>query len=157
MKRVKIKSRKYPNNPEINWDFEASDDSYEAKLSSVLGRKDLEEERIVQVGSEPYEAEDVLEEIPADDDNPARVRLRAQYVVEVEDISAEIEAKEQAKQKLAAAKNDLKQVKKLVQDAKNADTQNKRDRVMKDMAKAILQLAKAQGLADPNDSEDAGA
>jgi hypothetical protein len=102
MKRVKVRSLKYPE-PHINWDFQAEDNEYQAKLDSILGREGLAHERTVEANSEPYTAEDVLEEIPAvmDGDeqlSPPMVRLRAEYTVEVEDITAEVQA-----QALAAA------------------------------------------------------
>jgi hypothetical protein len=54
-------------------------------------------ERIVEVDSEPYTEDDILESIPAvmDGDEqlePPKVRLRAQYTIEIEDISAEVQA-----------------------------------------------------------------
>ena len=115
-------------------------------------------ERTVEANSEPYTSEDVLEEIPAvmDGDeqlSPPMVRLRAQYTIEIEDITAEVAANESKKQKIESAKNDLKQVRKLLEDAKAADTNNKRDKVLVDMAKAILKISKALGLADADESE----
>jgi len=52
-------------------------------------------ERIVVVGSEPYTPEDVLEEIPAvmngdEQIEPPRVRLRAQYTIEIEDLGNQL-------------------------------------------------------------------
>ena len=90
MKQIKVRSLKYPE-PHINWDFQAEDNEYQAKLDSILGREGLAHERTVEANSEPYTAEDVLEEIPAvmDGDeqlSPPMVRLRAQYTIEIEDL-----------------------------------------------------------------------
>jgi len=85
---------------------------------------------------------------------PARVKLKAEYVIEIEDITQELAANESKKQKLDSAKNDLKQVRQLLVDAKAADTANKRDKVLVDMAKAILKISKALGLADADESEN---
>jgi hypothetical protein len=65
-----------------------------AKNGMVSG---LKPERTVEANSEPYTSEDVLEEIPAvmDGDeqlSPPMVRLRAEYTIEVEDITAEVQA-----------------------------------------------------------------
>lgn len=152
-KLIKIRSRKYPNNPEINWDFESIDDDYQAKLDSILGREDLEQERVIIDGVEPYSEDDVLERIPATDDEPAKVRLRAQYIVEVEDITAELQEREEKQAAREAAREDLKQVKKLVQDAKQANNEQQLKKVVQDLAKAVLQISKALGLADPKDEE----
>jgi len=43
-------------------------------------------ERTVEANSEPYTQDDVLEEIPATEEEPAKVRLRAQYTIEIEDL-----------------------------------------------------------------------
>ena len=89
MKRVKVRSLKYPE-PHINWDFQAEDNEYQAKLDSFLGREGLAHERTVEANSEPYTSEDVLEEIPATEEEPAKVRLRAQYTIEIEDLGTSL-------------------------------------------------------------------
>ena len=131
MKLVKIRSRKYTE-PHINWDFEASDDEYQARLDAILarGQDGIRGEQIINA-DESHNAEDVLEEIPAvieprelivaevlegdelletlqpeegDEQvyykvnrqvevEPAKVKLRAEYTIEVVDISAELQEK----------------------------------------------------------------
>ena len=135
---------------------------YELKIADqLIARKELDEDtenpwarNFARAGKNGFlGCFDAFDAVLDEQGNEIEPAIEKNYSIVKEDISAELASKEQAEQKLDAAKNDLKQVKQLVQDAKNADTQNKRDKVMKDMAKAILQLAKAQGLADPNDEE----
>lgn len=83
--------------------------------------------------------------------SPARPK---NYKIIKENMSAELAAKEQRKQKLESAKNDLKAVRTLITDAKEATTDAKQRQVLIKLAKAVLQLSKAQGLADVDELED---
>jgi hypothetical protein len=156
MYRYKLKNKQ----GEIKAQFELdvnTDTRWEQKAASgmVAG---LKPERIVEADGN-YDQADVLESYPevVEGDvtvEPARVKLKAEYVIEIEDITQELAANESKKQKLDSAKNDLKQVRQLLVDAKAADTANKRDKVLVDMAKAILKISKALGLADADESEN---
>ena len=115
-------------------------------------------ERIVEADGN-YDQADVLESYPevVEGDvtvEPARVKLKAEYSIEIEDITAELAANESKKQKLESAKNDLKSVRSLITDAKDATTDVKQRQVLIKLAKAVLQLSKAAGIADANEAED---
>jgi hypothetical protein len=106
----------------------------------------------VSIGLVGYQdnADAVLDE-QGNEIQPAKVR---NFEIVKEDISAELAAKEQAKQKLDSARNDLKAVKSLIADAKDATTDVKQRQVLVKLAKAVLQLSKAAGIADANESEE---
>ena len=96
MKYVKIKNTKY-SDPKINWDFQAEE--AEPKLSELLasGVCGLPE-RWAPHKDEPmapaYDEADVLEERIVDGLDGAshkEVKLKAEYLVEIEDISAQVE------------------------------------------------------------------
>ena len=96
MKYVKIKSIKY-SDPKINWDFQAEE--AEPKLSELLssGVCGLPERWVLHKDepmAEAYDEADVLEERIVDGLDGAshkEVKLKAEYLVEIEDISAQVE------------------------------------------------------------------
>jgi hypothetical protein len=159
MKRAKITHK-----DGRKWQADQSDFSSEAAFDAWKNEQILKNswglpERIVEAIPGSYDPSDVLEEIPEviEGDvtvSPAKVRLRAEYTVEIEDISQEVAAREAAKAKLQAAKDELKLARQLVVDAKDATTDAKQRQVLVKLAKAILQLSKAQGIANVNESEE---
>jgi hypothetical protein len=95
MKQVKIRSLKYPD-PAINWDFQAEDP--QAKLDELLASGACgKPERWVLHKDEPmaeaYDDADALEEEMRDSlDGVTQkwVKLKAEYTVEIEDITAQV-------------------------------------------------------------------
>lgn len=107
MKQIKIRSRKYPD-PAVNWDFKA--DNEEPKLSELLasGLCGKPERWVLHkdeaASTEAYDDADVLEEkveevphsVVASEDGQSQivqiqkwVKLKAEYTVEIEDITAQ--------------------------------------------------------------------
>jgi len=94
MKQVKIRSLKYPD-PAINWDLQAEDP--QSKLDALLASGACgKPERWVLHKDEPmaeaYDDADVLEEEirpNLDGSEQKWVKLKAEYTVEIEDITAQ--------------------------------------------------------------------
>jgi len=108
-------------------------------------------ERTVIVDSEPYTEDDILEKIPAvmDGDEqlePPKVRLRAQYQIEIEDISDQIAAEVAKKQERAEAVVELKKVSELIQNAKGARDVNSINAQLEAQAIAIQRILKHLGI-----------
>jgi anion-transporting ArsA/GET3 family ATPase len=145
-------------------------------------------ERTVEVDSEPYERDDILEEIPEvkeakelvvervekDDElletipeviegdetkepekyrvlrqfvvEKAKVRLRAQYQIEIEDISQEIAAQEAKKLERVEAVRELKKVQQMVDAAKEVSNLADAKRQLEFQAIAIQRILKHLGI-----------
>jgi hypothetical protein len=102
-----MKSAKIENYDGRKWQGEPSLDPSEWIAEQIKLNSWGLPERTVEVDSEPYTEEDILESIPAvmDGDEqlePPKVRLRAQYTIEIEDITAEVQAQAVAKRVLEA-------------------------------------------------------
>lgn len=98
MKQVKIRSLKY-SDPAINWDFQAEEP--QSKLDELIASGACgKPERWVlhkdESMSESYDEADVLEEKIEEHDarSVKMVKLRAEYTIEIEDISKEYALKE---------------------------------------------------------------
>lgn len=107
MKQVKIRSLKYPD-PAVNWDFQSEDP--QAKLDALFASGACgKPERWVlhkdELGAEAYDDADVLEEkteevthsVVAGEGESSElitsqkwVKLKAEYTVEIEDITAQV-------------------------------------------------------------------
>lgn len=75
------------------------------------------------------------------------------YRIQKDNIDDELLEAEQKKQNIKDARNALKNVKSILQAAKALNNSPEKQ-VIKELAKAVLQLSKAQGYADALDSED---
>lgn len=104
MKRVKVKNKAGV----ICWQAEMEDQLVAGYIESQTAVKAWgNPDRIIEA-TEPHDVADVIEEIPSTNTSPAKVKLKAEFTVEIEDMAAEVAAREAKKAAKQAIRGKIK-------------------------------------------------